>query len=108
MTEASDLVGEFPDLPVHRVGIADEQDAARGGLLSVATDEGGGVLAGRHDGLAARAGVRSGRGAVDLRRELRRNGAGQELRILRGRLEARVEEPQELAAHTNAFFVGVA
>src|SRR5581483_9939884 len=109
MAEAADLVVEIHDLAIDRLGAAGEQDALRHGALGRDADQRRGVLARALGDAFLGAGRDHGRvAAIDLMRELRRHRAGQELRILRCRAQAGVEEPQKLAAHPHALLVGLA
>src|SRR5262245_434280 len=120
MAEGASLALELHDLAVDGVGVAGEEDALGHGLLRGHLDERGGILGGglghlllwlvqgrqQFLGIARLSDLRFA--AVDLGRGLRWRGAGQEFRHLRCRLEARVEEPEDLAADPHSLLIGFA
>src|SRR5262245_15749857 len=119
MTEGACLALEFHDLVVDGVGITGEENSLLYSLLSGDLDERRRVLGGgldhrlfwlpqaRHFFCITGLGD-LGFAAIDLGGGLRRGGAGQEFRHLRSRLEARIEEPQDLATDSHSLLIGIA
>src|SRR5262249_23628557 len=108
MTEVAGLALEVDYLMVYGVRVASEEDALCYCLFGCDRPEGRSILGSGlgHDGAASFSGPRLI--AVNLGGGLRRRGAGQESRHLWCCLEARIEEPQDLAPDPHSLLVGVA